>query len=175
MDAKGILITVVVIVVIFLIYKAFFGDSSLSSLEDAKKTQTISSSSLGSSESNSSANFTYSIWFYVDNWNYKYGVPKVVLAHGSDTSAKGGFGIVLGGMQNDLNIAVETYPDGISITGGNMTGGLIDAHGDHRVAMAFAMAALKASGTVVIKNAEGISTSFPTFFEVARSAGLRIK
>ena len=56
-----------------------------------------------------------------------------------------------------------------------MTGGLIDAHGDHWVAMAFAMAGLKASGTVAIKNAEGISTSFPTFFEVARLAGLRIK
>lgn len=121
MDAKGILITVVVIVVIFLIYKAFFGDSSLSSLEDAKKTQTISSSSLGSSESNSSANFTYSIWLYVDNWNYKYGVPKVVLAHGSDTSAKGGFGIVLGGMQNDLNIAVETYPNQGSSEGSSHT------------------------------------------------------
>ena len=82
--------------------------------------------------------------------------------------------VMADGLRN-LGIAVETYPDGISITGGNMTGGLIDAHGDHRVAMAFAMAALKASGTVVIKNAEGISTSFPTFFEVARSAGLRIK
>ena len=82
--------------------------------------------------------------------------------------------VMADGLRN-LGIKVETYPDGISITGGNMTGGLIDAHGDHRVAMAFAMAALKASGTVSIKNAEGISTSFPTFFEVARLAGLRIK
>ncbi len=82
--------------------------------------------------------------------------------------------VMADGLRN-LGIKVETYPDGISITGGNMTGGLIDAHGDHRVAMAFAMAGLKASGTVSIKNAEGISTSFPTFFEVARLAGLRIK
>ena len=93
MDAKGILITVVVIVVIFLIYNAFT-DSGLSSLEDAKKMQQISSSSLGSSDSNSSANFTYSVWFYVDDWNYRYGEPKIVLAHGSGKSANGGFGIV---------------------------------------------------------------------------------
>jgi len=82
--------------------------------------------------------------------------------------------VMADGLRN-LGVKVETYPDGISITGGNMSGGLIDAHGDHRVAMAFAMAALKASGTVSIKNAEGISTSFPTFFEVAKSAGLRIQ
>ena len=116
MDAKGILITVVVIVVIFLIYNAF-SDSGLSSLEDAKKMQQITASSLGSSDSNSSANFTYSVWFYVDDWNYKYGDPKIVLAHGSDQSANGGFGIVLGGMQNDLNIAVETYPSQTSTSG----------------------------------------------------------
>ena len=117
MDAKGILITVVVIVVIFLIYKAIFGNNSLSSLEDAKKMQQIASSSLGSSDSNSSANFTYSVWFYVDDWNYRYGEPKIVLAHGGASASKGGFGIVLGGMQNDLNIAVETYPSETSTEG----------------------------------------------------------
>ena len=116
MDAKGILITVVVIVVLYLIYCALT-DTSLTSLQDAKKMQQISSSSLGSSDSNASANFTYSVWFYVDDWNYKYGDPKIVLAHGSDKSAQGGFGIVLGGMQNDLNIAVETYPSQTSTQG----------------------------------------------------------
>lgn len=117
MDAKGILITVVVIVVIFLIYQAIFGNKSLSSLEDAKKMQQIASSSLGSSDTNSSANFTYSVWFYVDDWNYRYGEPKIVLAHGGASASKGGFGIVLGGMQNDLNIAVETYPSESSTEG----------------------------------------------------------
>ena len=117
MDAKGILITVVVIVVIFLIYQAIFGNKSLSSLEDAKKMQQIASSSLGSSDTNSSANFTYSVWFYVDDWNYRYGEPKIVLAHGGASASKGGFGIVLGGMQNDLNIAVETYPSEASTQG----------------------------------------------------------
>ena len=121
MDAKGILITIVVIVVIFLIYKAIFGDNSLSSLEDAKKMQQIASSSLGSSDSNSSANFTYSVWFYVDDWNYRYGEPKIVLAHGGVSQSSGGFGIVLGGMQNDLNIAVETYPSETSTEGSQHT------------------------------------------------------
>lgn len=121
MDAKGILITIVVIVVIFLIYKAIFGDNSLSSLEDAKKMQQIASSSLGSSDSNSSANFTYSVWFYVDDWNYRYGEPKIVLAHGGASQSSGGFGIVLGGMQNDLNIAVETYPSETSTEGSQHT------------------------------------------------------
>ena len=117
MDAKGILITVVVIVVIWLIYKAIWGDTGLSSLEDAKKMQTISASNLGSEDSAGSANFTYSVWFYVGDWNYKYGVPKVVLAHGENSD----FGIVLGGMQNDLNISVETYPSQTATTGSTHT------------------------------------------------------
>jgi 3-phosphoshikimate 1-carboxyvinyltransferase len=82
--------------------------------------------------------------------------------------------VMADGLRN-LGVKVETYPDGISITGGSITGGCVDAHGDHRVAMAFAMAALKASGTISIKNTEGINTSFPTFFQVAKLAGLRIK
>ena len=78
------------------------------------------------------------------------------------------------GLRN-LGIKVETYADGISITGGQITGGCVDARGDHRVAMAFSMAALKASGNISIKNCDGIATSFPSFIEVAKLAGLRIQ
>ena len=72
-----------------------------------------------------------------------------------------------------LGVAVETFDDGITIKGGELTGGEVDAHGDHRVAMAFAMAALRASGPVSIHNAAAIATSFPAFAETARNAGLR--
>ncbi|MEE2984153.1 MAG: 3-phosphoshikimate 1-carboxyvinyltransferase [Pseudomonadota bacterium] len=72
-----------------------------------------------------------------------------------------------------LGVAVETFDDGIAIEGGELTGGEVDAHGDHRVAMAFAMAALRASGPISIRNAAAIATSFPAFAETARNAGLR--
>ena len=72
-----------------------------------------------------------------------------------------------------LGVAVETFDDGIAIEGGELTGGEVDAHGDHRVAMAFAMAALRASGPISIRNAAAIATSFPAFADTARNAGLR--
>lgn len=73
-----------------------------------------------------------------------------------------------------LGIEVEVYSDGIAIEGGQLRGGEIDAQGDHRIAMAFAMAALRADGPITIHNAANIATSFPSFIATATAAGLRI-
>ncbi len=75
---------------------------------------------------------------------------------------------------NALGIGTEVFDDGIAIDGGQLRGGEIDAHGDHRIAMAFAMAALRADGPITIRNAANIATSFPTFVSAARACGLRI-
>ena len=72
-------------------------------------------------------------------------------------------------------MTVATVDDGIANEGGELTGGEDDAQGDHRVAMAFAMGALRASGPVSIRNAAAIATSFPAFVETARNAGLRVE
>lgn len=73
-----------------------------------------------------------------------------------------------------LGIEVETYPDGIRIVPGNFGQGVIDSRGDHRIAMAFAVAGLRASGSVDIRNAENVATSFPNFVELAVSVGIQI-
>ena len=73
-----------------------------------------------------------------------------------------------------LGITVETYDDGIAIDGGQLAGGRVEAHGDHRIAMAFAMAGLRANAPVAIAGAEAIATSFPGFAALAAAAGLRI-
>ena len=65
--------------------------------------------------------------------------------------------------------------DGIVIDGGSIGGGRVDAQGDHRVAMAFAVASVAASSPVSISGADVIRTSFPDFLEVARAAGLHIE
>jgi len=62
-----------------------------------------------------------------------------------------------------LGVAVAEYPDGLAITGGRIGGGEVDAAGDHRIAMALAVIATRASGRVSIAGAEGIPTSFPGF------------
>ena len=71
-------------------------------------------------------------------------------------------------------ITANPTPDGIVIDGGAMTGGVIDSHGDHRIAMAFAIAGILAQNPIVIKDCDNVNTSFPDFAELARSVGLNI-
>lgn len=61
---------------------------------------------------------------------------------------------------------VEERPDGMVIYGSRLRGGRVDAGGDHRVAMAFAVAGLLARGPVVVEGAEAITVSFPEFSRV---------
>ena len=68
----------------------------------------------------------------------------------------------------------KPMPDGIIIEGGRLGGGRIDSRGDHRIAMAFAMAALRAEGGIMIEDCANVRTSFPNFLELARETGLGI-
>jgi 3-phosphoshikimate 1-carboxyvinyltransferase len=74
-----------------------------------------------------------------------------------------------------LGIDAEPLPDGMRITGGPLGSGCIDSRGDHRVAMAFAVAALRAAGDLTIRDVANVATSFPGFPALARSAGLRVE
>ncbi len=74
-----------------------------------------------------------------------------------------------------LGIAAEPTSDGMVIRGGPLAGGEIDSAGDHRVAMSFAIAALRARGPIRIRACRNIATSFPGFAEAARRVGLRIR
>lgn len=63
-----------------------------------------------------------------------------------------------------MGATVETFEDGMAITGPTkLQGAIIDAHHDHRIAMAFSVAGLVASGETTIEGAEAIFTSFPGF------------
>jgi 3-phosphoshikimate 1-carboxyvinyltransferase len=65
-----------------------------------------------------------------------------------------------------MGAVVEEFPDGMRIPGGqNLHGAEIESFHDHRIAMAFAVAALRAEGETTIKNAESVAVSFPEFFE----------
>jgi 3-phosphoshikimate 1-carboxyvinyltransferase len=71
-----------------------------------------------------------------------------------------------------VGIECELLPDGIRIQGGTMGGGRIDSHGDHRIAMAFAIASLVAREPIEIDDVANVATSFPGFPALAREAGL---
>jgi 3-phosphoshikimate 1-carboxyvinyltransferase len=67
-----------------------------------------------------------------------------------------------------MGATVEERPDGLKVEGrsaGKLHGAEIEPHGDHRIAMAFAVAALAAEGATVIRDAECAGVSYPAFFE----------
>ncbi len=65
-----------------------------------------------------------------------------------------------------MGAEVEEFPDGLRVAGRQkLRGAEIDPHADHRIAMAFAIAALVAEGTTVIKDSSCVDISFPDFFE----------
>lgn len=74
-------------------------------------------------------------------------------------------------------LGVDAIPsgDGIAIQGGAIGSGSIDSHGDHRIAMAFAIAGLVAKGPVEIADCANVTTSFPGFMALAQRAGLQIE
>jgi 3-phosphoshikimate 1-carboxyvinyltransferase len=73
-----------------------------------------------------------------------------------------------------MGAKVEEHEDGLTVPGGQtLHGAEIDSQGDHRIAMAFAIAALRASGDTRIHGAEAAAISFPTFFEALQSLAQR--
>ncbi|MGA9851583.1 MAG: 3-phosphoshikimate 1-carboxyvinyltransferase [Gammaproteobacteria bacterium] len=74
-----------------------------------------------------------------------------------------------------LGVEVELSEDGMSVTGGDeFQGGEVDSRGDHRIAMAFVMAGLRARAPVRIRDCRNVDTSFPGFAALARTLGLGI-
>ncbi|MBT8143232.1 MAG: 3-phosphoshikimate 1-carboxyvinyltransferase [Gammaproteobacteria bacterium] len=74
-----------------------------------------------------------------------------------------------------LGIAARPQEDGIVISGGNLGSGVVRSHGDHRIAMAFAVAATVANGPVRIDDVANVATSFPNFVECSRLVGMRVQ
>jgi 3-phosphoshikimate 1-carboxyvinyltransferase len=74
-----------------------------------------------------------------------------------------------------IGVEIEERPDGARIVGGRIGGGTVDSRGDHRIAMAFAVASLLCSGPLEILRTDQVATSFPTFTAVAAAAGLDVE
>ncbi len=81
--------------------------------------------------------------------------------------------VMADGLQK-LGIDAVPQADGIIIQGGKIRSGVINSHGDHRIAMSFAIAALRASGTINIEDCANVATSFPNFVSLAQHVGIKI-
>jgi 3-phosphoshikimate 1-carboxyvinyltransferase len=74
-----------------------------------------------------------------------------------------------------LGVAIDETPDGAIIRGGSIGAGAVQSHGDHRIAMSFAVAGLVAQGPVRIEDCRNVDTSFPGFVELARGCGFELE
>lgn len=75
-----------------------------------------------------------------------------------------------------LGVKTTVTPDGIVIPGGQtIGGGSVFAHSDHRIAMAFAVASLRATAAIEINDCANVATSFPSFVELADLTGFQIR
>lgn len=78
-----------------------------------------------------------------------------------------------------LGVHATATKDGCMIQGlgqnGRFNGGQVDSLGDHRIAMSFAIASLRANSPIIVQNCANVATSFPTFVTLANQAGLALE
>lgn len=124
MSPLSIVITIVVIVLILMLLRYIFSDPyTLQGLQDGKTTSTINASDLATNGSDvPSSNFAYSIWFYINDWNYRYGEKKVIFGRMGANSGNGSGSIsgisgldpcpavVLGAVENNISVSLGCYP-----------------------------------------------------------------
>jgi len=124
MSPLSIVITIVVIVLIFMLLRYIFTDPyTLQGVQDGKTSSTIDADSLATNGSDvPSSNFAYSVWFYINNWNYRYGESKVIFGRMGAMSGDGKGSVpgisgldpcpavVLGAVENNISISLGCYP-----------------------------------------------------------------
>jgi len=74
----------------------------------------------------------------------------------------------------ELGVDATATDDGMVINGGSIKSGRVNSHDDHRIAMAFSVASLRAEGEIIIDDCDNVNTSFPTFVELANKVGLKL-
>jgi hypothetical protein len=105
-NTKKIIILIIVILVLMIIFNwsSFVSKTRLSTLVSGKTEITVLSSEIETSKTN----FSYSMWVYIDDWNYKYGSEKIILIR-QDENGNSNPKIYLGNSTNDLTVDIQCY------------------------------------------------------------------
>jgi len=121
-----VMIVVVIMLIIIILRYMLYNPYNLQNMQNGQTASVISASSLATNGSSvPSSNFAYSIWFYINDWNYRYGEPKVIFGRMGSTSSStstssssisGVSGIdpcpavVLGAVENNIDISLSCFP-----------------------------------------------------------------
>ena len=105
-----ILLGVLMVFIIYLLYKNFNSNKAhIGSIKSGTESDVISASSLPSS--NASSNYAYSIWFNVNNWQYRFSESKTLLSRASNNLGNINNPLItFSPYENDININITTYP-----------------------------------------------------------------
>lgn len=109
LSLMNILGFLVLILILYVLYNYFFSSSkqTLAAMKDAKTSYTVPAGSLSPGQSN---DYTYSIWLYIDEWNYRFGEEKVVFQR-QDAQGDPAPKVSLAPSINNLETIISTYPD----------------------------------------------------------------
>ena len=124
MNPLTIVIAILAIVLIFMLLNYLVTDPyTLQNIQDGKTASTIPAEDLPTNGTDvPSSNFAYSVWFYVNNWNYRYGKPKIIFGRMGAVTADGEGSVpgvngknpcplvVLGAVENNIAISVSCFP-----------------------------------------------------------------
>lgn len=106
---QRILLGIVVVIVLYFLYIYLFNnpnDKTIVKSHDARSQQVISASNL---PSGGTTNYTYSIWLYINEWNYRFGESKVVFGR-TDQNNDPAPSVKLAPSVNNLDVTLATYP-----------------------------------------------------------------
>ena len=122
MEIKTVLFIVIIIVLLYIVVRYVFSDvNTLTSLNSGTSMQHISGSSLATGTVANNSNFTYSIWFYINDWNYKYNDIKMLygrmgqmtdnqnITEASIIQSDPCPAAILGAIENNLTILVSCF------------------------------------------------------------------
>ena len=105
----NILLIFVTIIILYYIFSWLFGGSvvNMTKMMSAKTTTTIPASYIPANSV--SGNYTYSLWFYVNDWNYRFGEEKILLSR-LNNDKKPAPVISFDTMENNILVSLSTYP-----------------------------------------------------------------
>lgn len=123
MDVKMVIMFVVIALLLIIVISYIMRpNSALTSISDGKTMQNIKAEDLeGSDSGTTTSNFTYSIWFYIDDWNYRYGEPKLLFARSGKTAPDTSS---IGDENVDASSGTDSMPSSFDDSDSNSNSGL---------------------------------------------------
>jgi hypothetical protein len=119
MNPLTIVVIVIILVLVYFLLRYMFSDPyTLQSIQNGKTTTTIASTSLATTGSAAdNTNMAYSIWFYINDWNYRYGDIKTIFTRMDGTNVHPCPAVQLDAIENNLTITLACFPGTPAVAG----------------------------------------------------------